>query len=131
MSWHNSRQINARSCDPDVHTLVRDTVRTFRMRGEKIPHAMEQTAVALDTTTRRVRSIYYGGLLSLPVHLSARIKSAYLRHLDAEAIVLEQRAEALRAKRRQYETRCQESFDFGGARCAGDSRFGARNGVAR
>ena len=83
--------------------LVDEVVTMFRNRGYRSAIAIEQTALALGLSERRVRSIFYGEAFTLAAGEYAAIRRQYMNHLDVEADHLASRFEAIKAKRRQME----------------------------
>lgn len=102
MSWSNF-SASKRDLVRDLASMVLETVTHFRNRGHCAEHAIEQTALALDLTPRRVKSLVYGEAFSAQPDERHRVHALFLRQLDAEALDLARRSDAARARRRQME----------------------------
>lgn len=100
MSWTNY------SVNNDVRQtagLVDDVVQDYQSRGYRRLHAMEQAALALCITPRRVKGLIFGEVFRLAPGEYQFIRRRYLDHLDERADSLNARFEAVKAKRRQME----------------------------
>lgn len=87
----------------EISLVVDEVVLAFRNRGFGKKQAMEQAALELGITPRRVQSFIYGDAFALATDEYQRIKARFLSHLDAEAERLARRSAELRARRRQME----------------------------
>jgi hypothetical protein len=103
MSWGNFSVSGRRDAVRTLESMILEAVTYFRNRGHKNEHAIEQTALALEVTPRRVKSFLYSEAFATSEDEFDRIRGAFLRHLDAQADDLAARSEAARAKRRQME----------------------------
>lgn len=100
MSWNKNSNSN-----PDLlgslEAMVLETVLYFRNRGHRRDIAIEQGALALGLSPRKVKSIFYQEPVATSREEYDHIFLAFMRHLDAEAADYTRRAEAVKAKRRQ------------------------------
>jgi len=99
MSWRKVNQMSgaiAQDRAEDAARIVREAVRMFVGRGRKVPHAMEEAARALDTTPRRIRSLYSRESVA-PVREReyAGLLDRFVRYLTDEADQLRIRAAEL------------------------------------
>lgn len=78
--------------------LVDDTVTDIRNRGHTREHALRLAASILGLRFRRARALLYGDPVALHDEELARIRTAFLRHLDIEADHLTARSAAARAR---------------------------------
>src|SRR5579862_3133742 len=76
--------------------LVDETVNAIRNRGHTRSLALRIAAAELGLGLRRVRSLLYGDPVVVADEELARLRAAFLRHLDAEAARLEARSAAAR-----------------------------------
>ena len=81
--------------------LVDDTVTAIRNRGHTRQFALRLAAAELGLGLRRARALLYGDPVALPDTELARIRSAFLAHLDAEAAHLAARSVAIRERHRR------------------------------
>jgi G:T-mismatch repair DNA endonuclease (very short patch repair protein) len=78
--------------------LVDDTVTDIRNRGHTREHALRLAATVLGLRFRRARALLYGDPVALHDEELARIRAAFLHHLDSEAEHLTARSAAARAR---------------------------------
>lgn len=104
MSCSNN-SANRRDIVRSLSEIVLDAVTHFRNRGHRSDHAIQQAALALELSPRRVKSLVYGEAYSVAVDEYERVRRAFLRHLDEQAEDLMRRSEQARARRRQMELR--------------------------
>lgn len=82
---------------------VYQVVINHRNRGLKTPHAIEQAALDLGISPRKVRSFFHGEASLIAHEEWESLKSRFLAHLEAEATDLARRADAARRRRAQIE----------------------------
>ena len=80
---------------------VDEAVSAIRNRGHTRQHALRLAARELGIRFRRARALLYGDPVTLHDEELARIRAAFLRHLDAEAAHLERRLAAARDRARR------------------------------
>jgi hypothetical protein len=78
--------------------LVDDTVTHIRNRGYSRGHALRLAAQELGLRLRRARALLYGDPVVVLDDELARIRAAFLRHLEAEAQDLALRSAASRER---------------------------------
>lgn len=103
------------SCNAEAaQRLVLESVRARRWRGFKLSHAMEDVAVSLDSTPRRIQSFLRGPLPTVLIDAYNRLLTRWWVDIDRQAAEL--RAEATRIERRAEATwlaHNQYSLPFG------------------
>jgi hypothetical protein len=78
--------------------LLDDAVTAIQNRGHTREHALRLAAQTLGLTFRRARALLYGEPVALLDEELARIRAAFLAHLDAEAAHLDARLAAVRER---------------------------------
>lgn len=86
--------------DPARHAseLVDDAVTAIRNRGHTREHALRLAAAELGLRFRRARSLLYGDPVAVHDEELARLRAAFLAHLDTEAAHLAARSAAARER---------------------------------
>jgi hypothetical protein len=102
LAWPKSSK-PARDPDPArvAAELVDETVNAIRNRGHTRSLAVRLAAAELGLRLRRVRSLIYGDPVVVAEEELVRLRAAHLRHLDAEALHLAARLDAVRERCRR------------------------------
>jgi hypothetical protein len=102
--------VMARSEIPNAYEMMRqaeswiyEVVTNHRNRGFTTRDAIEQAALDLDVSSRKVRTFFHGEASGIALDEWRVLKSRFLAHLEAEAADLDRRADAARLRRRQLQ----------------------------
>jgi hypothetical protein len=100
LAWpHNSDAEKARR----AASLLDETVTAYRNRGHTREHALRVAARTLGLRLRRAKALVYGEPVMVADDELARIRAAFITHLEAEADHLAARSAAARERRRRME----------------------------
>lgn len=124
MSWTKLAVIN----DANAVNLISKSVRMRRALGFKTEHALEDTAVALGATPRRIRSILRGEVPRISEEEHRRLLSRWHIDIDRQAERLITAANRMRTEAEsEWMAEYQLSLPFGAQRSVSDgltSAFG-------
>lgn len=108
-----------------VTGIVQETVRYIRLRGQKMPHAIEDAALELGISPRRAKSFHYREVFRVARTEYLAILKRFVQHLDAEARETERLAQMMRERHLKF---AQLSLDIGDTECLMPPGCASRNG---
>ncbi len=107
MSWKEPFRVSLTATEDRItesaSSVVRQVVRSFSLRGKKIPHAMEDAAVELRLSPRKIRALYNSELTRVRALEYTSLLDRFIRYLDREASDLRDRAARLEDQRAELE----------------------------
>lgn len=85
----------------EAESWIYDVVTNHRNRGFITRDAINQAALDLGLSPRRVRAFFHGEASGIALEEWHALKARFLAHLEAEAADLTRRADAARLRRKQ------------------------------